>query len=66
MARRRAELDALPKGNAGEAAVQSGYVELFRWGSVLVAMPSILWSASVFYRGALGAIRTFTDSHPEK
>jgi Cu2+-exporting ATPase len=40
--------------------MEARYVELFRWGSALVALPSVLWCASVFYRGALGAIRTMT------
>lgn len=46
---------------AGKASgIEPAYLTLFRWGSVAVALPSLLWSASVFYRGALGALRTFT------
>jgi P-type Cu2+ transporter len=40
--------------------MQADLVQLFRWGSVVVALPSILWSAGVFYKGALGALRTLT------
>ncbi|MEO8184190.1 MAG: heavy metal translocating P-type ATPase [Deltaproteobacteria bacterium] len=32
-------------------------VRYFRAWSVLVSLPSVLWSAQVFYRGALGALR---------
>jgi Cu2+-exporting ATPase len=40
--------------------MEPAYVNLFRWGSVIVALPSILWSATVFYGGALAALRTLT------
>jgi Cu2+-exporting ATPase len=42
------------------SGMEPRYFELFRLGSALVALPSILWSASVFHRGALAAIRTLT------
>ncbi len=42
------------------SGMDPGQAELFRWGSMVVALPSIFWSASVFYRGALGALRTLT------
>jgi Cu2+-exporting ATPase len=42
------------------SGIDADYVELFRWGSVLVAVPSVLWCAGVFYRGALSALRTRT------
>jgi Cu2+-exporting ATPase len=42
------------------SGIERDYAELFRWGSVIVAMPSVLWCANVFYRGALGALRTRT------
>jgi Cu2+-exporting ATPase len=29
----------------------------FRWASMIVALPAVLWSATVFYRGAWGALR---------
>lgn len=35
-------------------------VALFRAGSVVSALPSLLWSAGVFYRGALASLRTLT------
>ena len=31
---------------------------LFRWVSLALAIPSVAWCASVFYRGAWGALRT--------
>jgi Cu2+-exporting ATPase len=40
--------------------MEPAFMNLFRGGSVLVALPSILWSASVFYRGAIAALRTLT------
>jgi len=36
------------------------YRELFRWVSFGLALPSVLWCASVFYRGAWGAFKTRT------
>src|SRR5690606_3710314 len=32
----------------------------FRWGSWLISAPAVLWSGSVFFRGALAALRTRT------
>jgi P-type Cu2+ transporter len=37
--------------------MQPSHVRYFRLLSALVALPSVLWSAQVFYRGALGALR---------
>jgi Cu2+-exporting ATPase len=34
------------------------YRTLFRWVSLGLALPSVFWCASVFYRGAWGALRT--------
>jgi Cu2+-exporting ATPase len=31
---------------------------LFRWVSLVLATPSVMWCASVFYRGAWGALKT--------
>ena len=36
------------------------YRDLFRWVSFALALPSVLWCGSVFYRGAWGALRTRT------
>jgi Cu2+-exporting ATPase len=36
------------------------YLTLFRWGSLLIATPTVFWTGSVFFRGALGALRTRT------
>jgi Cu2+-exporting ATPase len=36
------------------------YRALFRWGSLLLATPSVFWSGAVFFRGALAAVRTRT------
>jgi P-type Cu2+ transporter len=33
------------------------HMRYFRWLSALVALPAVTWSAQVFYRGALGALR---------
>ncbi len=33
---------------------------LFRWGSLLVATPTVFWTGSVFFRGGLAALRTRT------
>ncbi len=33
---------------------------LFRWFSLALAVPSVVWCASVFYRGAWGALKTRT------
>jgi Cu2+-exporting ATPase len=33
---------------------------LFRWVSLVLALPSVLWCAQVFYRGAWGALKTRT------
>jgi Cu2+-exporting ATPase len=33
---------------------------LFRWASLALAIPSVVWCASVFYRGAWGALKTRT------
>jgi Cu2+-exporting ATPase len=36
------------------------YRQLFRWVSLGLALPSVLWCASVFFRGAWGALKTRT------
>jgi Cu2+-exporting ATPase len=33
------------------------YLRLFRWTSLVVAVPSVFWCGATFFRGALGAIR---------
>ncbi len=42
------------------AGMDAEYVSLFRWGSFAVTVPAVLWSGSVFFRGAWGAVRTRT------
>lgn len=42
------------------STMEHRYLELFRWASLVVALPSIFWSAAVFHRGALSALRTRT------
>ncbi len=42
------------------SGIEPSYLSFFRMGSALVALPSVLWSAQVFYRGAIAAIRTRT------
>jgi len=36
------------------------YRQLFRWVSFALALPSVLWCGSVFFRGAWGALKTRT------
>jgi Cu2+-exporting ATPase len=40
--------------------IEQSFVDLFRFASAAVALPSLLWSAAVFYRGAFAALRTRT------
>jgi len=39
------------------AGIEAEFSQLFRWGSLLVAIPTLLYSATPFYRGAIGSIR---------
>ena len=46
---------------SGKFAGMSGeYLALFRWGSLLVATPTVFWTGNVFFRGGLAALRTRT------
>lgn len=36
------------------------YRSLFRWGSLVIATPTVFWAGNVFFRGALAALRTRT------
>ena len=38
----------------------SEYLTLFRWGSLLIATPTVFWTGNVFFRGGLAALRTRT------
>jgi P-type Cu2+ transporter len=38
--------------------IEAEYSRLFRWLSLLLSLPSVLWCAGVFYRGAWGSLRT--------
>jgi Cu2+-exporting ATPase len=38
----------------------SEYLALFRWGSLLIATPTVFWTGNVFFRGGLAALRTRT------
>ncbi len=40
--------------------IETEYEQLFRWVSMALSLPSVLWCASVFYRGAWGSLRTRT------
>jgi Cu2+-exporting ATPase len=40
--------------------IDPGHRDLFRWASLVLSLPSVLWCAGVFYRGAFGAVRTRT------
>ena len=42
------------------AGMSAEYVALFRWGSLLIATPTVFWAGSVFFRGGLAALRTRT------
>jgi len=43
--------------SGGFADMAAEHMRYFRLLSTLVALPAVLWSAQVFYRGALGALR---------
>jgi Cu2+-exporting ATPase len=38
--------------------IQDRYEQLFRWVSMALSLPAVLWCAAVFYRGAWGSVRT--------
>jgi Cu2+-exporting ATPase len=40
--------------------IEEQYHRLFRWTSMVLALPSVLWCANPFYRGAWGSMRTRT------
>jgi len=40
--------------------ISDQFEQLFRWLSLILALPSVGWCASVFYRGAWGALKTRT------
>ena len=40
--------------------IEEQYQRLFRWTSLMLALPSVLWCASPFYRGAWGSLKTRT------
>jgi Cu2+-exporting ATPase len=42
------------------ASAQSEFAAVFRWGSLLLAVPSVFYCGSVFLRGAVAALRTRT------
>jgi Cu2+-exporting ATPase len=42
------------------AAADPAYAALFRWGSLLLAVPAVFFCGSVFLRGAVAALRTRT------
>jgi Cu2+-exporting ATPase len=50
-------LFALALYSGAFADMDVGHMRYFRVLSTLVALPAVLWSAQVFYRGALGAVR---------
>jgi Cu2+-exporting ATPase len=50
-------LFALALYSGGFADMEAEQMRYFRVLSTLAALPAVLWSAQVFYRGALGAVR---------
>ena len=40
------------------AGMSDEYVALFRWGSLLIATPTVFWTGNVFFRGGLASLRT--------
>jgi Cu2+-exporting ATPase len=38
--------------------IEEQYERLFRWTSMVLALPSVLWCANPFYRGAWGSLKT--------
>lgn len=50
-------LFALALYSGGFADMAAEHMRYFRVLSAVVALPAVLWSAQVFYRGALGALR---------
>lgn len=53
-------LMALALYSGRSAGMSAEYASLFRWGSFLIATPTIFWAGSVFFRGGLAALRTRT------
>ncbi len=51
-------LFALALYSGGFADMEIAQMRYFRVLSTIAALPAVLWSAQVFYRGALGAVRT--------
>ncbi|HEY5961334.1 MAG TPA: heavy metal translocating P-type ATPase [Polyangiaceae bacterium] len=39
------------------SGMEPSHVALFRWGSLMVTLPAVFWSALPFFRGALGSFR---------
>ncbi len=39
------------------SGIQARYEQLFRWASLLLATPAVLYSGSLFFRGAIGGLR---------
>jgi len=50
-------LFAIALYSGGFADMDAEHLRYFRVLSTIVALPAVLWSAQVFYRGALGALR---------
>jgi Cu2+-exporting ATPase len=42
------------------AGMEAGYEALFRWASLLLTLPAVLWSAAPLFRAALGGLRART------
>lgn len=51
---------ALYSSEYGGLDMGKDYAEFFRWGSLVITVPSVLWTAWPFFRGGLTAIKTRT------
>jgi len=50
-------LMALALYSGASSGVDGNYAEFFRWGSLVLSLPSVFYCAALFYRGAWASIR---------
>lgn len=51
---------ALYSGQFSGAGMEAGFERYFRWLSLLLTVPALLWPARLFFQGALSSLRTRT------